>query len=206
MCTLIFPRAPPASVCRHFPANHAAMENLFPIFFGLLLLAQCSPATANNASSAHYIGDRNGDLVIEPANDATVLLNAEQILFNGKDVLSELAELRRQVSQSMATTTKTTTTTTTTTTSNCQDGGPTVKTLTGHQKEAASVALDSGVIVSGARDNTIKVWDRTNNYNLITTLTGHTNVVISVALDAGVIVSVSLDKTIKVWDLSLIHI
>ena len=41
------------------------------------------------------------------------------------------------------------------------------------------------MIVSGSDDFTIRVWDRTNNYNLIKTLRGHTAFVFSVALDAG---------------------
>jgi WD40 repeat protein len=77
---------------------------------------------------------------------------------------------------------------------------PCLRTLTGHTIDVTSVALDAGVVVSGSGDNTIKVWDRTNNYALIKTLTGHNSSVSSVALDAGVIVSGAGDNTIKVWD------
>ena len=77
---------------------------------------------------------------------------------------------------------------------------PCLRTLTGHTHNVYSVALDAGVVVSGSSDNTIKVWDRTNNYNLIKNLTGHTIDVSSVALDTGVVVSGSGDTFIKVWN------
>ena len=78
------------------------------------------------------------------------------------------------------------------------------QTLTGHSNTVDSVAIsaDNSTIVSGSRDNTIKVWDlETGTWKR--TLTGHSSDVWSLAISAdnSTIVSGSLDDTIKVWDL-----
>ncbi len=65
------------------------------------------------------------------------------------------------------------------------------------------VSPDGNTIISGGRDNTIKVWDLADG-TLLRTLTGHTHNVRSVAISpAGkTIVSGSRDKTVKAWRLS----
>jgi len=78
-----------------------------------------------------------------------------------------------------------------------------VATLTGHNDLVNSVAYspDGRYIVSGSRDNTIKVWDA-RTYKEVETLRGHNRWVYSVAYspDGRYIVSGSEDATIKVWD------
>jgi tricorn protease-like protein len=67
---------------------------------------------------------------------------------------------------------------------------------------SVAVTPDGSKIVSGSKDNTIKIWDLGTG-QCLRTLTGHTDIVWSVALtpDGTKIVSGSDDKTIKVWDL-----
>ena len=76
-------------------------------------------------------------------------------------------------------------------------------TLEGHSDGVTSVAYspDGRWIVSGSRDNTLKVWD-TENGQEVRTLEGHSNVVTSVAYspDGRWIVSGSRDGTLKVWE------
>jgi len=77
----------------------------------------------------------------------------------------------------------------------------TPRTLTGHTDEVYSVALsaDGLTLVSGSRDQTIKVWNLSTG-QAVRTLTGHTDAVISVAIsaDGQTLVSGSSDTTVKV--------
>lgn len=57
---------------------------------------------------------------------------------------------------------------------------------------------DDEKIVSGLRDNTIKIWDR-NNLDCIQVLTGHTGSVLCLQYDENIIVSGSSDSTVRVW-------
>lgn len=54
-------------------------------------------------------------------------------------------------------------------------------------------------IVSGLRDNTIKIWDR-STLNMSKVLTGHTGSVLCLQYDDKVIISGSSDATVRVWD------
>ncbi len=76
-------------------------------------------------------------------------------------------------------------------------------TLQGHTDSVNSVAFnhDGSKIVSGSRDNTVRVWDMVTGA-LDNTLQGHTDVVHSVAFnhDGTQIVSGSSDDTVRVWD------
>lgn len=60
---------------------------------------------------------------------------------------------------------------------------------------------DDEKIVSGLRDNTIKVWDRTS-LKCTRTLQGHTGSVLCLQYDDKVIVSGSSDATVRVWDVN----
>ncbi|XP_052225874.1 beta-TrCP-like isoform X2 [Dreissena polymorpha] len=58
---------------------------------------------------------------------------------------------------------------------------------------------DETRIVSGLRDNTIKIWDR-NTLECVQVLTGHTGSVLCLQYDNNIIISGSSDSTVRVWD------
>ena len=76
-------------------------------------------------------------------------------------------------------------------------------TLRGHTSTVKSLVYhESGILVSGSDDMTIKLWNTTSG-EVLRTLTGHTSSVYSVALDKnGVLASASYDKTVKLWDMA----
>ncbi|MEM9271708.1 MAG: hypothetical protein AAGA80_01920 [Cyanobacteria bacterium P01_F01_bin.143] len=83
--------------------------------------------------------------------------------------------------------------------------------LTGHQDAVWSVAIssDGKSIVSGSKDNTVKLWDIANQSE-VHPFTGHQDAVWSVAIssDGKYLVSGSWDNTVKLWDIdnkSLVH-
>lgn len=59
---------------------------------------------------------------------------------------------------------------------------------------------DDSKIVSGLRDNTIKIWDR-SSLECRDVLTGHTGSVLCLQYDDRMIVSGSSDATVRVWDI-----
>lgn len=77
------------------------------------------------------------------------------------------------------------------------------RTLEGHRRDIYSVVFshDSKLVVSGADDNTIKIWDIATGQCLLT-LQGHSGRVESVALshDARRVASGGGDCTVKLWD------
>ncbi|KAG9300272.1 hypothetical protein G9A89_011345 [Geosiphon pyriformis] len=84
-------------------------------------------------------------------------------------------------------------------------------TLSGHDQDVRAVrAFSDSIIVSAARDKTVRLWSRLDTTNIFTeakVFLGHTHFVNSVAiLDAtteypsGLIATGSSDKTINVWD------
>jgi WD40 repeat protein len=83
--------------------------------------------------------------------------------------------------------------------------GATVRTLEGHTDWVRSVCLSSndGMVMSGSRDNTVRLWDRSSGV-LLRTLEGHRGSVNSVCLssDDGMVVSGSFDNTVRLWDRS----
>lgn len=68
-----------------------------------------------------------------------------------------------------------------------------------NSKGVYCVQYDDHKIVSGLRDNTIKIWDR-NTLECIQVLTGHTGSVLCLQYDDRVIISGSSDSTVRVWD------
>ena len=79
------------------------------------------------------------------------------------------------------------------------------RTFTGHTNWVFSVGFspDGAKIISGSRDNSIKLW-QVSDGSLIRTLTGHTNSVHSVGFspDGAKIISGSRDNSIKLWQVS----
>lgn len=59
---------------------------------------------------------------------------------------------------------------------------------------------DNEKIVSGLRDNTIKIWDK-RKYECLKTLSGHTGSVLCLQYDENIIVSGSSDTTVRIWDI-----
>nr|XP_033799023.1 F-box/WD repeat-containing protein 1A isoform X13 [Geotrypetes seraphini] len=60
---------------------------------------------------------------------------------------------------------------------------------------------DDQKIVSGLRDNTIKIWDK-NTLECRQVLTGHTGSVLCLQYDERVIITGSSDSTVRVWDVN----
>lgn len=84
-----------------------------------------------------------------------------------------------------------------------QHHDPCLMTLTGHWGwvYACAYSPDGRRIVSGAMDNTLKLWDAKTGVAIIT-LAGHAENVLACAFspDGARIVSASEDKTLKLWD------
>ncbi len=76
------------------------------------------------------------------------------------------------------------------------------KTFYGHTDAVCSLAIaQSGELLSGSWDDTIKVWDLKSG-QCLKTLEGHTSWVSCLAIaPSGELISGSFDDTIKVWDL-----
>lgn len=70
-----------------------------------------------------------------------------------------------------------------------------------NSKGVYCLQYDDNKIVSGLRDNTIKIWDRAD-LKCIETLTGHTGSVLCLQYDDKVIISGSSDSTVRVWDVT----
>ena len=65
--------------------------------------------------------------------------------------------------------------------------------------QVSSFQYDDTKIVSGLRDNTIKIWDR-STLSCLRVLNGHTGSVLCLQYDERVIISGSSDSTVRVWD------
>jgi WD40 repeat protein len=85
-----------------------------------------------------------------------------------------------------------------------QAGGRLLRTLSGHSSfvQAVAVTADGKRVISGSRDNTVKVWNLETGVEQLT-LTGHSNSVQAVAVtaDGKRVISGSRDNTVKVWNL-----
>ncbi len=75
-----------------------------------------------------------------------------------------------------------------------------VTVLEGHTHTIWSVVIKDNLIISGSRDNTIKIWDIESGL-CIKTLECHTNYIRSVAIKDNLIISSSYDNTISIWDI-----
>ena len=79
-----------------------------------------------------------------------------------------------------------------------------IRTIKGHTEiiNTVVVTADNKQIISGARDNQIKVWNLETGKEEFT-LTGHKKEVTSLAVtsDRKLLISASADETIKIWDL-----
>jgi len=69
-----------------------------------------------------------------------------------------------------------------------------------NSKGVYCLQYDDNKIVSGLRDNTIKMWDRNTLQQSQRVLTGHTGSVLCLQYDDKVIISGSSDSTVRVWD------
>jgi WD40 repeat protein len=76
------------------------------------------------------------------------------------------------------------------------------KVIQGHTNSIFTLLqLLDGRLLSGSGDNTIRLWDINDEFNLLKTLTGHVNYVNSlIQLKSGKVASGSADHTIRVWD------
>ncbi|XP_071447828.1 beta-TrCP [Hetaerina americana] len=70
-----------------------------------------------------------------------------------------------------------------------------------NSKGVYCLQYDDQKIVSGLRDNTIKIWNR-NTLQCVKVLTGHTGSVLCLQYDDKVIISGSSDSTVRVWDVA----
>nr|NP_001027626.1 beta-transducin repeat-containing homologue protein [Ciona intestinalis]BAC57516.1 beta-transducin repeat-containing homologue protein [Ciona intestinalis] len=70
-----------------------------------------------------------------------------------------------------------------------------------NSKGVYCLQYDDDKIVSGLRDNTIKLWDRRTLENT-KVLTGHTGSVLCLQYDERVIITGSSDSTVRVWDVN----
>ncbi len=81
--------------------------------------------------------------------------------------------------------------------------------LKGHEDYIGCLAYspDDKIIVSGSKDQTIRLWDVNTGKN-IRTLTGHQSDIISLFFspDGNTLISVSSDMTINFWDMALMEI
>ncbi|KAJ3291214.1 hypothetical protein HK104_006274 [Borealophlyctis nickersoniae] len=82
---------------------------------------------------------------------------------------------------------------------NWREGNYVPKVFSGHQEAIYCLQFDEDKIVSGSRDDTIKIWDMKSG-KCRTTLMGHHGSVLCLQYDDRHIVSGSSDSTIMVWD------
>lgn len=68
-----------------------------------------------------------------------------------------------------------------------------------NSKGVYCLQYDENKVVSGLRDNTIKIWNK-QTLALEKTLTGHTGSVLCLQYDDKIIISGSSDSTVRVWD------
>ncbi|CAB1316187.1 unnamed protein product [Coregonus sp. 'balchen'] len=70
-----------------------------------------------------------------------------------------------------------------------------------NSKGVYCLQYDDDKIISGLRDNSIKIWDK-QSLECLKILTGHTGSVLCLQYDERVIVTGSSDSTVRVWDVN----
>ncbi|KAG9293822.1 hypothetical protein G9A89_019160 [Geosiphon pyriformis] len=83
---------------------------------------------------------------------------------------------------------------------NWRTGNYSAHELPGHTEGIYCIQFDEDKIISGSRDNTIKIWKMESN-RCLRTYKGHTASVLCLQYDDKVIISGSSDSTIIIWDL-----
>ncbi|CAK9298741.1 unnamed protein product [Gordionus sp. m RMFG-2023] len=76
-----------------------------------------------------------------------------------------------------------------------------IKCRSENSKGVYCLQYDESKIVSGLRDNTIKIWDF-KTLECIKVLTGHTGSVLCLQYDDKIIITGSSDATVRIWDVS----
>ncbi|PVU92094.1 hypothetical protein BB561_004045 [Smittium simulii] len=79
-----------------------------------------------------------------------------------------------------------------------ENGPVKITTVVGHQDSVYCVQFDKKKIVTGSRDNTIKIWD-IRTLQCLKVLIGHTASVLCLKYDNEILVTGSSDSTIIVW-------
>ena len=82
--------------------------------------------------------------------------------------------------------------------------GVIVKNITGHTNSIrALTVLQNGLLVSSARDNTIKIWNPLNDWSLVQTLNGHSDSARALnVLQNGYLASGADDLKILIWKIN----
>lgn len=87
---------------------------------------------------------------------------------------------------------------------NWRNGRHTIERITcnsTHSRGVYCLQYDHEKIVSGLRDNTIKIWNR-KNLQCVQTMIGHTGSVLCLQYNDKIIITGSSDSTIRVWDIN----
>lgn len=79
---------------------------------------------------------------------------------------------------------------------------PNVRTLHGHFDSVYCIQFDRKRLVSGSRDQTIKIWDM-EGFSTARSLVGHTGSVLCLQFEQNLLVTGSSDSTVMVWDMEL---
>ncbi|KAI9225034.1 WD40-repeat-containing domain protein [Blastocladiella britannica] len=77
---------------------------------------------------------------------------------------------------------------------------PEITTLKEHRDSVYCIQFDRNILVSGSRDQSIKVWSMATKKPL-QTMTGHTGSVLCLQYDAATLVTGSSDTSVMVWDM-----
>ncbi|GEM06055.1 F-box and WD-40 domain protein 1/11 [Rhodotorula toruloides] len=81
-----------------------------------------------------------------------------------------------------------------------QRGKPSWSWFEGHTDSVYCIQFDERKIISGSRDQTVRIWDIASG-TIIHTLTGHEGSVLCLQYDASILVTGSSDSRVIVWDL-----